>query len=198
MKSMIYFILILCIKFISMQRNYSSVIRTSLLPRVTDKGFWGPVEYCSPGHFAVGFRSKLDIIQNYSDNTGMNGIELRCSDTKNIKSSVDRNGEWAKDFSICPQGHKLIGFRTRIQADQGRNKDDTATNTIQMKCSDGKELKSLEGNLGDWLKNTFFKDGWQSCGTGRYICGLSTQIHSPGFRETGDFTSLNNFEFYCC
>ena len=75
----------------------------------------------------------------------------------------------------------------RVQPDQGSSIDDTATNDIQFKCSDGTLLTNTGGRtLGDW-------DLWKECPSGYVIRGLKTQIEVG----TGDDTGLNNVIFKC-
>jgi hypothetical protein len=176
-------------------RSRVSVIRSSNITNL-DRGNWGPAEYCGSGHYANGFRSK---VQKYCgedcDNTSMNGIQLVCSDENIISSSVGQWGAWAPNFSRCDPGQKLTGFSVKLQSDQGRE-DETATNAIEMRCSDGKTLTSLEGDFGEWIKSVSGgeSDIWFNCPNNLSIFGLRTQVQPP---QRGDDTALNNFEFFC-
>lgn len=151
-------------------------------------GNWGPAESCAPGHFAVGFRSKIEPSIGRGDDTAMNGIELICNDQKRISSTVGPWGNWAESFSICPNGKFLIGFEMRMERSQGRG-DDTATNAVRMICEDFNIIKSRESSWGEWSMINL-------CPAKFFICGLKTQVEPS--QGKGDDTSLNNILFYCC
>lgn len=44
----------------------------------TSWGDWGHEDWCDDGHFAYGFRIKVEAIQGGGDDTGVNGILLHC------------------------------------------------------------------------------------------------------------------------
>ena len=86
-------------------------------------GTWGPREVC-PGRFdfATAYRIKDEGYQGgFSDDTAMNGIELRCKDGQTLTSSVGIWGSWGSYSTSCSTG--LTGANVKIEGDQvGREK----------------------------------------------------------------------------
>lgn len=51
----------------------------TIAPRAeTHLGDWGKSEWCPEGHYAYGFRLKVEANQKGGDDTGVNGIKLHC------------------------------------------------------------------------------------------------------------------------
>lgn len=167
--------------------NCRSIVEIKSPPMV-NWGNWGVSESCGSGHFAVGFRSKVEPELGKGDDTAMNGIELICSNQKKITSSVGPWGNWAQSFSLCPNGNFLIGFEIKMERTVHKE-DDTATNAVRMICEDFNILISSESPWGEWSMMNL-------CPAGFFICGLKTQVEPP--QGKGDDTSLNNILFYCC
>ena len=153
MKFEVFIILLLDITFFCTEsRAQVSTIRSR---NITNWGNWGPAEYCASGHYAVGFRSKVqESCGENCDDTAMNGIQLLCSDGKRISSSVGPWGTWAANFSRCDTFQnvtkKINGFIFKVQSNQGSG-DDTATNAIRMFCLN-RTADSSEGNFGAFRK----------------------------------------------
>ena len=69
--------------------------------------------------------------------------------------------------------------------------DNTATNNVQMRCSDGKVLSATSTTLGDWLD-------WVQCPKGEVIAGINVAMQDPGIHfPIGDKTSVNQLKFKC-
>ena len=66
---------------------------------------------------------------------------------KNITSGLGQWGEWGP-YAQCPSNERVIGFRIKVEPDQGFFGGDTATNAIRLQCESGSELKSTEGKWG--------------------------------------------------
>jgi hypothetical protein len=206
MKLVVFIILLLDITFFCTEsRAQVSTIRSR---NITNWGNWGPAEYCASGHYAVGFRSKVqEYCGENCDDTAMNGIQLLCSDGKRISSSVGPWGTWDTNFSRCnfsgDSESKLNGFMYRVQSNQ-ESGDDTATNAIRMKCSGDIHLPNDDGIEGSWygeiiglgVRRPIYEHSWIECPSNYYIYGLRTQVQPPQGRG-GDNTALNNIEFYC-
>ncbi|CAF1120826.1 unnamed protein product, partial [Brachionus calyciflorus] len=123
---------------------------------------WGLIEECDQNDYVVGFCTKYQPLQGVGlciyDDTALYGVELICSNGKKLKSSVE----------------KIL-----------QNEDNTATNIIRLKCLDGSNISSLEG---EWSTSIYSK----SCPYGA-IVGLETQVHE----NATDNTALNNIKFIC-
>lgn len=52
-------------------------------------------------------------------------------------------GNWGR-LEFCPAGYPAVGFSLKVEGIQG-NGDDTALNSISLKCADGSWIKSDEG-----------------------------------------------------
>ena len=81
-------------------------------------GTLGSQESCPVGHYAVGFRTKLDDSGD-SDKKGLAGVQLKCSDPagKVLTSSEGPWGSWDSSFHECQAGFKAV--RGEAQDNQG-------------------------------------------------------------------------------
>ena len=97
-------------------------------PVLTDHGDWGPQQLCSPGpgnqrRHVVGVRLKIHSKQSFwRDDTGLNGIRLKCDDGKKLKPSEE--GPWGKwmPWKNVTEGRKIT--RVRMRSDRGRHLGD--------------------------------------------------------------------------
>lgn len=53
-------------------------------------------------------------------------------------------GIWGPE-ERCPGTEKAIGFKIKVEPNQGKNGDDTALNAIGLKCSGGSWIYSTQG-----------------------------------------------------
>lgn len=141
---------------------------------------------CTSGNFVVGFRQKVD--SKDSDLTGLNGIELLCSNSRVIFSLVMPWGVWSPQVR-CPRPERVIGFRYKQQGPQG-TRDDTAANAIALICAGGSTIRANnDGKLGAWSNPIV-------CPPRSFICGINVQALSNQGR--GDDVALDNVKFRCC
>ncbi|XP_063160543.1 vitelline membrane outer layer protein 1-like [Candoia aspera] len=164
-------------------RKYEAILS---VPNGGRWGTWGQREFCPMGH-ATGFALKVQPPQSvWVDDTGMNGIRLKCTDGTTIESKSGRWGNWT-EFQKCPKGN-LVSFSLNMEERQGLL-DDTAVNNIQFSCGDGTALMGrahIWGRYGPWSK---------LCAAGS-ICGMQTKVEEDqGF---GDDTSFSDVKFFCC
>ncbi|XP_069805615.1 vitelline membrane outer layer protein 1 homolog [Dendropsophus ebraccatus] len=126
------------------------------------------------------------------DDTALNGIMLYCAapgSTYEGNYITSTYGSWGDAWVgrlWCPVGN-LVSFSLKVEEPQGGG-DDTAANSIKMRCSDGAELEAIGGpwgKYGDWSA---------SCSYG--ICGIQTKVEEPQGGE--DDTALNDVVFECC
>ena len=97
-------------------------------------------------------------------------------------------GSWGSRSS-CPSGKNIIGFASKFEEDQ-RGGDDTALNSIKIKCSDGYITEASNGGpYGNWASQI------SQCPSGS-VCGFRAKVE--GDQGGGDDTSLNEIELYCC
>ena len=101
---------------------------------------------------------------------------------------------WAASFS-CEDGEYINTVKLRSQLPQGE-KDDSGTNNVRMKCTDGKVLNALTftaeqpdtPDWGTWLD-------FESCPLGYAISSLRVKIQKD--QGEGDDTTINKIEFGC-
>ena len=104
--------------------------------RITSKqGKWG--EWCNEdtckNGYVNGFRFKVEESQGtFRDDTGANGIELKCSDGQTLKSAEGKWGEWS-DFIYCPSGKYICGIKTQVVDSRGVA-DDSALIDVILYC----------------------------------------------------------------
>ena len=151
-------------------------------------GDWFNEEVCKKGNFVKGFRTKVDKTEKgLKDATALNAIELICNNGIRITSNQGPWGEWGSE-DTCKNG-SVNGFRFKVEESQGTLGDDTGANGIELKCSNGQTLKSVEGRWGKWSEFIY-------CPNGTYFCGISTQVENR--RGVADDSALYNVLFLCC
>lgn len=153
-------------------------------------GTWGGFEYCAGGVFASGFTLRAEESQKAGDDTGANGVCIRCGD-KDVCSKYGQWGQWS-DVQLCPKGSFLTGWRQNVEDNQG-NGDDTALDNVEYRCRDLKTWEvtdTLKTNAEEWGRWS----RWKECDRGDFICGINTRVEDPD----GDDTALNDIKHQCC
>ena len=154
------------------QVNYKlNVVKWLQSTRITNWGEWGEIQYCQNG-YANGFRIKVEA-DNENDNSALNELQLYCPNFQIIESKLGLKGDWSHEL-FCSNSSKVNGFRLKVQRPL-ESLDDTAANSIELSCSDGKILKANNGGEnGEW-------DIWRYCPNGTFVCGIRTQIEYEVF-----------------
>ncbi|CAF0867431.1 unnamed protein product, partial [Brachionus calyciflorus] len=101
-------------------------------------------------------------------------------------------GSWGPT-EVCDHNDYVIGFRTKLHPYQGHGLgpsiDDTALNGVELICSNGKKIKSSEGEFGSW--DTIFRN----CSNQQKINGFFYGIHQK--QVNGDNTATNLIRLNC-
>lgn len=53
-------------------------------------------------------------------------------------------GDWG-ELDSCPGNQRAVGFKIKVEPNQGEDGDDTAVNAIGLKCSGGSWIYSSQG-----------------------------------------------------
>ncbi|KAG2486767.1 hypothetical protein HYH03_014566 [Edaphochlamys debaryana] len=127
--------------------------------------------------------------QPSKDDTALNGISIACSSSTEVLVEGGDWGDWTAMLR-CPGSSYAVGANLRLEAPQGSGplQDDTAANSVQLKCSDNTELMPHPGWWGTW-------QGWQTCPTGQYLCAMKVRYEGSG---VDDDTTLNGLQIACC
>ncbi|XP_045597700.2 vitelline membrane outer layer protein 1 homolog [Procambarus clarkii] len=155
-------------------------------------GDWGEASFCPRNSYATGFDIKVERPVSDGDDTALNGIRFYCRsgltglEVATISSSVQKWGDWTGKYQ-CRNG-RLNAFRLRVESHQGSG-DDTAADSLDMRCETGEELTGGGNSWGTW-------GSWQTCPSGQVICGLQTRVEKE--QGKGDDTALNDVTIYCC
>ena len=88
----------------------------------------------------------------------------------------------------CEAGEFLYAAQLKSESNQGDG-DDSAANSLNMKCTDDKVLTGDGSRFGTW-------SSWVSCPKNAAICGIKARIQRS--ETNGDNTGLNEVYFYCC
>jgi hypothetical protein len=155
-------------------------------------GDWQGIRYCPDDSFATGYRMKVEGQQGGGDDTGLNSVELQCTDREGVNTGVQAHpglyGGW-NDWKYCPNDGFITGGSMRVEGNQGGG-DDTAGNSVRAQCSDGSKIEAPGGSpWGDWY--SYF-----TCPAGQAVCGIEARIE--GSQGGGDDTGLNGLRFVCC
>lgn len=124
----------------------------------------------------------------------LHAVQMSCTDHQgsttatSIKPHDGWWGDWSA-YSKCPQGQYITSIRLQVEPPQGIS-DDTAANTLEAMCSDGKTVISHSNSLGfgSWSE-------WVSCPTGSAVCGFQVKIEQ---QDAVDATALNDIKLACC
>jgi hypothetical protein len=152
---------------------------------------------CPPGTWAIGFEQRVEPPNaKGEDDTALNSVRLVCASedrgapTVTVSSHEGWWGSWASS-PTCAPGQWLEQGRIRIEARQGGDKDDTAANDVQFKCSDGAELSAGNGtSWGSWLE-------YQACPEETVMCGVSIRLEEKKGSDKDD-TAMNGLRVRCC
>lgn len=106
-------------------------------PRVTNWGEWTG-KRCPSGQFVRGLRVKYDNAQYFSDQTGINAIELVCHNRSDqvdtyLKSGEGPHGDWL-ELQYCPEGEYGVGFAIRSAGPLRGRFDDYGVVNFQLYC----------------------------------------------------------------
>jgi len=185
-------------------------------------GFWTGSASCPGDTTAVGVRLKVQEKVQDGDNTGLNGVELRCVNLKDnsgqedIKTMEGPDGKYS-DWGTCPEGTYIAGFRSRTQVFQPVG-DNAGVTDFAFLCKDKKGAKKMQIKFGgDKLKKEEAKGidagyvqvvtgnsadfgGWATgdsyCPTGSAICAFQTRLEIG--QEAGQNMGVTNARFFCC
>eukprot|EP00092_Neocalanus_flemingeri_P004401 GFUD01004734.1.p1 GENE.GFUD01004734.1~~GFUD01004734.1.p1 ORF type:complete len:1003 (-),score=126.99 GFUD01004734.1:84-3092(-) len=125
---------------------------------------------------------------SYEETTVKCNTKIKCNHiyTGSIQPSVKTSwGDWGS-AQYCPHGYFVNSVNLQIEGTQGKG-DDTALNTIQLRCNDGTSITSSTGPWGSWT-------GYTSCNSG-YMQGV--QLRSESEQGKGDDTAVNGLRFAC-
>jgi len=110
-----------------------------------------------------------------------------------MKGHTGHWGRWAKGVSRCPKDTFAYAFRQRVERRQGKRKDDTALNAVQLSCrpkngGTSKIITSKEGPWGKWSK-------WRTCPQGQFLVGFDIRVEPKQGKK--DDTAANDLRFLC-
>ncbi|VDI40617.1 Hypothetical predicted protein [Mytilus galloprovincialis] len=119
-------------------RKYGDFIKILFVSNGEVLGDWSDEEFCTKGHYAIGFKMKNES----RDNTGANHVKFKCRNFKDSMNNFDLSyppgygthgsyGEWSED---CPVNSAICGIKTKIHSYQGEEGDDTALNDVKFFC----------------------------------------------------------------
>lgn len=98
-------------------------------------GTWRTMKMCPINYYAAGFKARIEPPQGlFSDDTAMNGLQLRCKKPgtalqQDIMIFEGLWGSW-RDWRIATPGKFLYSVKMRNQPPVG-NSDDTAMNGLR-------------------------------------------------------------------
>ena len=76
------------------------------------KGSWGSWSNCPTGHYVKAVKVKSDEKTGFwYDETGLNGIRLRCSNGKELSSREGNRGQWQSDWKWSTRGFSKANLR---------------------------------------------------------------------------------------
>merc|ERR1711962_125896 len=159
---------------------------------VGNTGDWGNLDVCPSGEYVVGFSLKSEKNKGVSDDTGLNGIRLRCSGGKTVSSTVQKWGKWTNEQK-CKNG-VVHGFQIQIEPYRGA-KDDSGANNVNLVCKafeTGYESTMSGKSLTKWGK---WSHGLK-CKSGQVAVGIQTRVQeSKGVFK--DDSALNGMKLLC-
>ncbi|CAG2233560.1 unnamed protein product [Mytilus edulis] len=122
------------------RRKYGEYTKILFVSNGGVLGEWADEEFCTKGHYAIGYKMKDES----EDNTGANHVKFKCRNFKDSGSDFDLSyppgygtygsyGEWS---DACPVNSAICGIKTKIHPNKGPGVDDTALNDVNFFCCD--------------------------------------------------------------
>jgi len=144
--------------------------------------------------YAKAFLVAYQPIGYADDDVGLIATYLKCYQGGFYRSAVGAGqghpGQTQSESTVCNRGNYINAVRLLSQP-YSSDIDNTATNNVQMRCTDGKVLSATSTTLGDWLD-------WVQCPKGEVIAGINVAMQDPGIHfPIGDKTSVNQLKFKC-
>ncbi|XP_063448452.1 vitelline membrane outer layer protein 1 homolog [Mytilus trossulus] len=181
-------------------RKFSDYISTLSVTNGGVFGDWTYQEFCTKGHYAVGYRMKIEGPDD--DRTELTAIEIICGSRggfpcgETSSSGQQGWGDWTEEVH-CPTKTLLVAFSLQVQQ-YNVGIDNTGANYVKFKCRYFKydagyfDLSyppgyGTYGSYGEWS---------DACPVNSAICGIQTKIHG-GSPYGQDDTALNDVRFFC-
>jgi uncharacterized membrane protein (UPF0136 family) len=159
-------------------------------------GEWQADATCPVGTWATNFSQRVEPKNaKGDDDSALNSVRLVCakrdgSGPTTITSHEGWWGSWAQPATGCPAGSFINAVRIRNESPQGGKKDDTASNDVNMKCSNGTELSAGNGTTwGEWSQ-------YKECPAGSAVCGVSIKLEEK--KGKGDDVAMTGLRLRCC
>ncbi|MCU0294412.1 MAG: RICIN domain-containing protein, partial [Thermoanaerobaculaceae bacterium] len=155
-------------------------------------GEWKGIQLCPDDGFVQGYRMRVEANGSSGDNTALNGIELDCLSTLGVHSTIGFQGLWGTwgAWASCPTGKLAVGGQEKFEDNRGSS-NDSAANSLKLRCQDGTEIEPPNGaDRGTWKT-------WGVCPTGQAVCGMEVRSEDNQ-GEGGDDTALNGVRLQCC
>ena len=108
-----------------------------------------------------------------------------------MESTVGKLGNWGERLNCSRSGAFLKAARFKSEDKQPGDTDDTAGNSLNMKCTDDEIREGVGGPQGRWSE-------WVFCPPNTAICGIKTKVEPYKLELSRDNTALNKVTFYCC
>uniref|UniRef100_A0A6I8QFH7 Vitelline membrane outer layer protein 1 homolog n=1 Tax=Xenopus tropicalis TaxID=8364 RepID=A0A6I8QFH7_XENTR len=93
-------------------------------------GKWSRPIWCLCGHL-IAFSLKVEPLQGGGDDTAVNNIRFKCSDSRELEGPGLNWGPYGPWSQSCHYG--ICGIKTRVEEKQG-GLDDTGLNDAQLFC----------------------------------------------------------------
>ena len=166
-----------------------------------DKGIWGPWSHCGGGGSVVFMVPKMEGRKNSGDNTGLNGLQLGCSQRfkwgfKWLQSKDGSKGTWMSSYSQEMQVKKS-GYNPIVSV-QLKKDPFRAKQTDDYTMASGIRFQDIKGNTYHPAEGEGFEEhwgGWRSCPIGTVIVGFRTYVVPD--QGDGDDTGLERVQFQC-
>ena len=149
---------------------------------------WSNYKKCPSGKRVIGFQIKVEADAGGGDDTGLNGVNLKCQDGATSGEVTYLWGSW-RAWKTCSNNGYVIEVDVKGTASLGASADDYGATNMRMKCSEGDILDGGGLSNGQWA-------GYQGCPAGSFFCGAKAQIESDA--GAGDDTTLNRIQMGCC
>mmetsp|Transcript_43523 Transcript_43523/g.100178 ORF Transcript_43523/g.100178 Transcript_43523/m.100178 type:complete len:500 (-) Transcript_43523:39-1538(-) len=131
--------------------------------------------------------SQADFVRLMASGFDLGQEFINRTDLSSVKTmqGVDK-GYWGAG-AACPDGKYATGMRLKMMP-LDPTADNSALNSVSLRCDDGAEIQSVEGPDGAW-------SDWVECPAGEYIYGA--RIKSEALQTSGDNLALSNVVIFC-
>lgn len=176
-------------------------------PGTIDAGSWSnQIDFCPPNQYVSAIRLLYEAYQGSADDTGINGVQMQCSDSAGVESVTLNSasgpfGRFWTEWVRCPVGHFIFQYQLKSEGTKG-GRDLVAMTNIRASCrevgSSGIGVTAvLEPLLPTQLAGWGDYQSLARCPENKLIVGLQTRVMPRQGGGDHDDMGLTDLQLRC-